>query len=79
MARTIITLDPEDKEWLDRRARSESVSMAELVRRAARRYRQEAEAGEPDLDTLLRKTSGLWKEGDGLAWQHRIRDEWAER
>lgn len=79
MVRTIVTLDPEDKEWLDRRARAESVSMAQLIRQAVRRYRRETEAGEPDFDALLRKTSGLWTKGDGLDWQRRIRDEWAER
>jgi hypothetical protein len=27
-------------------------------------------------DELLLKTSGLWKHGDGLNYQEKIRDEW---
>jgi hypothetical protein len=27
-------------------------------------------------DELLMKTSGLWKQGDGLHYQEKIRDEW---
>ena len=27
-------------------------------------------------DELLLKTSGLWKQGDGLRYQEKIRDEW---
>jgi hypothetical protein len=28
------------------------------------------------FDELLLKTSGLWKQGDGLRYQEKIRDEW---
>ncbi|HTQ79202.1 MAG TPA: ribbon-helix-helix protein, CopG family, partial [Thermoanaerobaculia bacterium] len=41
MIRTIISLDPEDKLWLDRKAEEENVTMTELVRQAIRRYREE--------------------------------------
>jgi hypothetical protein len=27
-------------------------------------------------DELLLETSGLWKQGDGLRYQEKIRDEW---
>ena len=27
-------------------------------------------------DELLSKTSGLWKQGDGLRYQEKMRDEW---
>ena len=79
MVRTIITLDAEDKTWLDRRAREESTTMAELVRRAVRQYRRETETTVVDFDTLLEKTRGLWTKGDGLIWQRRMRSEWRER
>ncbi len=41
--------------------------MTEIVRRALRRYRQEAE-GRPGKDTqrLLKRTRGLWRAGDAL-------------
>lgn len=76
MVRTIITIDAEDKAWLDRRAAQESITMTELVRRAIRKYRDTAETTDDGFDVLLEKTRGTWKRGDGLAWQRRIRDEW---
>jgi len=78
MIRTIISLDPEDKLWLDRKAEEENVTMTELVRQAIRRYRAEREAGTPSLDHLLAETSGLWTKEDGLTYQQRLRQEWEE-
>lgn len=78
MIRTIISLDVEDKEWLDRTAREEGVTMTHLIRQAVRRYRQEREAGAVSYEQLLRRTSGLWTGEDGLVHQQRIRGEWDE-
>ncbi len=79
MIRTLISLDPEDKHWLDRKAEEEEVSMTQLVRIAIRRYREECEADLPTLDRLLDETSGILRgEDDGLAVQLRLRGEWAE-
>lgn len=80
MPRTVISLEPEDKEWLDRRAKAERVSMTEIVRRAIRRYRQETGGGpDHDIHELLRRSRGVWPGGDGLAYQGRIREEWERR
>ncbi|NKI33618.1 CopG family transcriptional regulator [Wenzhouxiangella sp. XN79A] len=77
MTRTIINLDPEDKDWLDRRARSEQVAMTEVVRRAVKAYRLREEShGREDLQDLLARTAGIWRQEDGLVVQDRIRDEW---
>ncbi|MFL6195651.1 MAG: ribbon-helix-helix protein, CopG family [Thermoanaerobaculia bacterium] len=78
MIRTLISLDEEDKTWLDRRAKEEGSTMAEVVRQAVRRYREQCEAGEGEtsLQQLLQRTSGIWREGDGLAYQRQVRDEW---
>ena len=73
MIRTIISLEPDDKSWLDRRSKESGVPMSELVRRAVRRMRQQEEAS---FEQLLDETSGLWKEGDGLDFQRRARSEW---
>ena len=80
MIRTLISLEDEDKRWLDRKAKEEGATMAQVVRTAVRRYREqcEREAGEPSLEELLRRTSGLWKGGDGLEAQLRLRGEWEE-
>ena len=73
MIRTIISLDPQDKDWLERKAAAEGVPMTKLVREAIRRMRHQEDLS---FDELLKQTSGLWREGDALAYQHRLREEW---
>lgn len=77
MPRTIINLDPDDKAWLDREAQARRVPMTEVVRQAIRGYRLAQECRRPPhLRDALRRTAGLWRQGDGLAWQDRLRSEW---
>lgn len=77
MRRTLINLDPEDKAWLDREARHRHVPMTELVRQAVRAYRlREESLGNEKWQHAVRDTAGIWRQGDGLAWQRRLRDEW---
>lgn len=47
--------------------------MAELVRQAIRARR---DAKVASLEQLLEDTRGLWKQGDGLEYQIRVRREW---
>jgi hypothetical protein len=82
MIRTLISLEDEDKRWLDQRAKEEGMTMTQLVRTAVRRYRLQCETSgtaEPSLDQLLRQTAGTWKEGDGLRYQQEVRNEWEPR
>lgn len=83
MIRTIISLDPDDKAWLDRKARQERTPMARLVRRAIQRLRQESDAKPSQFEALLRETAGLGGKGggknDGLTVQRRLRREWDGR
>lgn len=79
MIRTLISLDPGDKTWLDRQARREGTPMTRLVRRAIQRLRRESEAHPSAFERLLRETAGLRKSGDGLALQRRLRAEWDKR
>lgn len=80
MQRTIISLEPEDRDWLARRAQAEHVPQTEVVRRALRLYRQNAEArGSQSFEELARLTSGIRQGEDGLIVQQRLRDEWSER
>jgi len=80
MARTLINLDPDDKAWLDREAQARNVPMTELVRQAVRGYRIHQESrGLSSLQSSLRRTAGIWRQGDGLTYQRRLRDEWNER
>jgi len=75
--RTLINLEVDDKQWLDAEAKARGVSMAALVREAVHEYRVHEEAtGRPALAQALADTAGIWRSGDGLAWQRRLRDEW---
>lgn len=76
MVRTVVSLDPEDKAWLDRKAQEEHLAMAEVVRRAIHLYRQHEETAQEATLRLLQKTAGIWSQGDGLEYQQRLRDEW---
>lgn len=76
MVRTVISLDPEDKRWLDQHAKETHVSMTEVVRRAVHLYRETTSRETPPLADLLEQTRGLWKRGDGLSYQTGIRGEW---
>lgn len=78
MSRTLINLDDQAKAWLASQAKSERVSMNEIVRRAVDRLRTEQERTQ-SLAQGLRQTAGIWKHGDGLDWQNRLRDEWEDR
>ncbi len=76
MIRTIVNLEAADKLWLDRKSDEERVSIAELIRRAVRRFRQEAELQNRPLQNILEETSGIWQGEDGLAHQRSLRSEW---
>ena len=77
MIRTLISLDPDDKLWLDRKAEEENLPMTQVVRTAIQRYRDECDSQAPTLDRLLDETAGLRAGEDGLEAQLRLRGEWA--
>ena len=80
MTRTIVNISPEDKRWLDQQAKHRRVSMTSLVSEAVHEYRLRQEGlDQPDLDTILEKTAGIWAQGDGLNWQQSLREEWNDR
>jgi hypothetical protein len=76
MIRTIIGLDPEDKRWLEQQAKSRKTSIASLIRQAVKLMRQEVEIEAPSFDILLERTQGIWTQGDGLAYQQALREDW---
>lgn len=80
MVRTVVSLGPDEKAWLDEKSRAEGVAMTELVRRAIRRYRQADAAASPrGVRAALAATRGLWSAGDGLSYQRRVRGDWSRR
>lgn len=74
MIRTQISLTDEDKSWIERRAKEEGVSIAEIVRRAIRHFRSQ-----PPTRELLARTAGIRTGEDGIARQRRLRGEWPNR
>ena len=72
--RTIITIPEEDKRWLESYSSLHRVSVAEAIRQGIRRLK-EAELYE-NYQTLVQNTKGIWKKGDGLTYQKKMRAEW---
>jgi hypothetical protein len=69
----ILSIEDQDKSWVERKAREQGVSMAEVVRNAVRQMRQ---SDQGTLEQVLKATQGIWRDGDGLAYQRRLRREW---
>jgi len=72
--RTIITLPEEDKEWLESYSHANQISMAEAIRQGIHKLKQ-AEVQET-YRTIVKNTQGIWKHGDGLDYQRKMRSEW---
>jgi hypothetical protein len=80
MIRTVISIEPEEKAWLEQQAKSDNVTMTEMVRRAIRSYHESLlKQGKADVVSLLQETHGMGFQEDGLQYQDRLRDEWSER
>lgn len=75
--RMIVTLPEDDRRWLENYSKASGISIAEAVRQGVRRLRNSEEP--KTYGSLLRKTSGLWRKGDGLEHQRRLRAEWDAR
>jgi hypothetical protein len=76
VVRTVISIEEDDKKWLDARAEAEGVPMTELIRRAIRLLRAQTGSEYRTWTELHDATSGTWRRGDGLAWQRKLRREW---
>ena len=72
--RRTVTLSEEDALWLDSYSRAQNVSVAEAIRRGIKCFKDSS--GEETYQRLIRNTRGIWKRGEGLAYQEKIRSEW---
>lgn len=80
MIRLVISLAKDDKIWLQHVAEDQHVSMAEVIRLAIEHYRHEMQTTPThSLHQILLKTKGIWKKGDGLTYQRKIRSEWDKK
>jgi hypothetical protein len=77
MLRTVISIEPADNKWLNKVAKHEHVSKAAIIRQAIQNYRKEVEVkSKPGFKELHAATRGLWRKGNALAYQRKIRSEW---
>ena len=72
--RIIITLPEEDKIWLESYSKAYQVSVAEAIRQGVKQLKESM--AKNTYSILVQNTRGVWKKGDGLAYQNRIRSEW---
>ena len=72
--RMIVTISEDDKKWLDGYSKAKDISVAEAVRQGIYKLK-EANSNNP-YRTLAKKTIGVWRQGDGLEYQQRLRSEW---
>jgi len=72
--RTIITISDDDKLWLESYSKAHNVSVAEAVRRGI--FILKETTGKTTYQTLIKETKGVWKKGDGLKYQEKMRGEW---
>jgi hypothetical protein len=72
--RTIITLSDEEKRWLTAFSKARRISIAETLRRGIACLRNSD--GLNAYRSSVEQTRGIWKKGDGLEYQSRLRSEW---
>ena len=72
MERMIISIEPSMKKRAAQRAKAEGIAVAAVVRKAMERYLELPAKGK-GVDEVLERTFGIWKHGDGLRWQRKMR------
>lgn len=77
--RMVVSFSAEQKAWLEEQAKTHKKTMAKLIREAVESYRRSLSPQTSELEQLLKKTSGTWTKGDGLAFQRRLRSDWNRR
>lgn len=72
--RLLITLSEADKLWLEGYSRVHGISLAAAIRQGIATLKR-SETQET-YQKLVQNTRGLWRLGDGLYYQERLRSEW---
>jgi len=75
--RMIITLSEEDKQWLAGYSHAHRISVAEAVRKGINKLKEDEK--NQTYRELISLTSGIWKKGEGLEYQRKLRSEWDSR
>jgi hypothetical protein len=71
--RTIITLSQEDQRWLESYRNLHDISVAEAIRQGIRKSKEMALY--ENYQALVKNSKNLWKKGNGLDYQKKIRSE----
>jgi hypothetical protein len=72
--RIIISIPDEDKLWLEGYSKVHKISVAEAIRQGIDQLRRAKR--QQTYRQLVENTRGIWKKGDGLAYQEELRAEW---
>lgn len=72
--RARVTIPDEEKSWIESYSRARGISMAEAIRKAITRLREQE--GQSTYQSLVAQTQGIWKKGNGLEYQTKLRSEW---
>ena len=72
--RIIISIPDEDKLWLEGYSKVHNISLAEAIRQGIGQLKKNLR--HLTYQKLVERTCGLWKQGDGLDYQRKIRGEW---
>ena len=75
--RMIVTLSEDDKRWLEAYSRANRISIAEAIREGVGRLKRKEAVN--TYRSLVQGTDGLWRKGDGIEYQRRLRAEWDSR
>ena len=73
-SRTMITLSDKEKRWITSYTQTHGISMAEAIRRGIACLK--ASQSKTSYQQTVYDTKGIWKKGDGLKYQQRLRSEW---
>ena len=72
--RIIITIPDEDKLWLDAYGKVHKISVPEAIHRGICLLKKGQR--QKTYQKLVEITCGIWKKGEGLAYQQEMRREW---
>jgi hypothetical protein len=72
--RIIIKIAGEDKLWISGYAKAHKISVAQAIRQGISLLKKEQR--QKAYQELVESTCGIWKKGDDLAYQEKMRVEW---
>ncbi len=75
MVRTLVSIDENDKRWLDKYSHEQGRSTAEIIRQAIKEFQQKMRTNQ--RQRILDKTFGILKDKeDSVKFVRKIREEW---